>query len=188
MEHDEVLREMRTLIDAYVDSGQPALPSTRKFFAEHPSECDALLALLFEEYDDGQKTDREIEALIGLRILVFSMESPARSAALIRMDVLDAAYFYPPTCQHLMSMRLRGMVLWKEPSEHCEALVREYPGVATALIAQLLRSQKHDHFYSYSHGTSVCNDTQAEIDALRAMIARSCARGILAEIDAERLE
>ena len=186
MDHDEVLHKMRELLDLYVDSGKPPQPDTSKFFAEHPAECDELLRLLFEEYDDGQKTDREIEALIGLRRLVSSLQSPARSAALRRMDVLHAAYFYPPPCRHLMFQQLWGVVHFREPFAQCEALVRKYPSVATELIAQLLRSQKHDHFYSYSHGTTLFLDTQAEIDALRAMAARAIAGDILAEIDAEK--
>lgn len=79
-----IIKKMRDALDVYVGSMKPTLYSTRKLFAENPAESDELLAMLFAEYDDRQKTDLEIRGLLQLKLTVFLMPTKKRTAALER--------------------------------------------------------------------------------------------------------
>ena len=180
-----VITQMRGALDQYVASNLPALASTRKLFAERPAESDELLRLLFEEYDDGQNTDREITGLLQLKLTGFLVKTKKRAAALERQSVLRAAYEHPPTCRNAMRTVLRGVAHSGDEPDFCEKMVRDHPAVAQALLAALVQSQKRDHFYAHIAGQSVWTHSQIEIDTLQSMIARAECRRLLAEMDGD---
>ena len=175
----DMLREMRKTLEkhARIPFG---IPDCAKIYAEHPAEAEELLHRLFEAYDAGEAVEPDIRALITLIRGSRKYVSAKRSEALHKMDVLRAAYNYPPTSRRLMFLALRGAVHAGEPIEPVEKLVREYTEVAQSLLVQLLREQRHDKFYEVSPNGWL--DTTADIDALRAMIARAECNRILSEM------
>ena len=159
------------------------LPDCAAFFAEHPAESDEILSRLFAEYDAGagDAVAPDIRALIKLQRVARKYVSRQRSAALTRLGVLRTAYEYPPTSLRAMYLALRGVTHAGDEHEFCEALVRDHPSVAHALMAQLVIEQRHEHFYEMRPGA--WHDTAAEIDTLRSMIARTTARRLLDDMD-----
>ena len=158
----------------------PARPSI-PLFAAHPIECDELLQILFAEYDDGSENGSEIRLLMGLQQAAHRFPSRKRSAALKLQGALLSAYSYPPTRMQTMHLQLREVVHLGKPSDHCERMVRDYHAVAQSLMAQLLRTQKRDHFLNARPGP--WQHTPAEIAALRSMIARAEGSRLLVEME-----
>lgn len=179
---EHLIARMRAMLEehARVPFGLDECPA---FFAENPAESDEILHQLFAEYDDGSPVEPDIRALIKLMRVARKYVSLKRTAALTQQGILRAAYTYPPTCELLMYMALRGLVHAKERGERCETLAREYPDVAQTLLAQLVREQGHDKFYEVA--PTGWMDSAKEIDTLRSMIARAEARRLLDEMGGE---
>ena len=175
----DVLQQMREMLARHARSPF-GLPDCLDFFAERPRDANELLNQLFAEYDDGDPVEPDIRALIRLLRDARKYVSVKRSEALKRMDVIRSAYWYPPTCQRLLYLGLRGVVHAGEPSGIVENLVSEYPCVAQSLLEQLVREQRHDKFYEVAPTGWL--DTTADIAALRSMIARSEGRRLLDEM------
>ena len=155
---------------------RPSIP----LFAANPIECEELLQQLFDEYDDGAENAPAIRLLMRLQQAAHRFPSHKRRAALKRQGVLRAAYGYPPTCLSTMLLQLRDVVHLGETSGPCERLVRDYPAVAQALLTQLLRTQKRDHFFNTRPG--LWHGTSADIAAMRSMIARAAGIRLLDEM------
>lgn len=174
------LRKMRAALDEYVDTGVGPTPSTRTLFANHPAESDELLRELFKAYDNGDKPDQEIEALLRIRLVVCLVHTKKSVDARNRQHALKVAYAFPPRCRDALFMSLRFVVHQDEDPANCEAIVRDYPAAAQKLLAMLLRRKTHDRFYARTRGESA--HTQLEIDTLRSMLARCEARRLLVEM------
>ena len=119
----DMLQQMREMLakHARIPFGLPDCPA---FFAARPAEANEILHQLFVEYDDGAPVESDIRALIKLLRGARKYVSVKRTEALTQMNVLRAAYWYPPTCQRLMYLSLRGVVHAGEPSGTVEKLVR----------------------------------------------------------------
>ena len=174
------LRKMRAALDEYVDSGVGPSPTTRTLFANHPSESDELLHELFAAYDNGDKPDLDIEALLRIRLVTCLVHTKKSVAARNRQHELDVAYAFPPICRNVIFLTLRFVAHHDEPPAHCEALVRDYPSSAQELLTTLLLSKTHDRFYARTRGES--GHLQREIDTLRSMLARAECRRLIGEM------
>jgi len=174
------LRKMRAALYEYLDNGVGPTPSTRTLFANHPAESDELLKMLFAEYDAGDKTDLEIEALLRIRLVTCLVHTEKSRKARARQHALDVAYAFPPICKDAIFMALRFVSHHDEDPAQCENLVRDYPAAAAELLTTLLVTKTHERFYARTRDESA--HSQVEIDTLRAMIARTVARRIMDEM------
>lgn len=153
----------------------------QQLFADNPAEADEILRLLYEEYDAGNTSvEPDIRALIRLQRGALGYVSDKRTAAIRRMGVLRASYFFPPTCELSMYLALRGVAHAGDDHEFCETLVRAYPGVAQALLTQLGVAQRREHLHELRRGA--WHNIAGEIDTLRSMIARCSMRAMLEEM------
>lgn len=149
---------------------QPVVwPDVVAFFQAHQDEAGEVFGALFDERN--ARVPHSAEPLHRLIALKFAsiVEPPDLAEARRQRYALDAAYAFPPSCERLIMLALGGVVHAGEPSATCEALVREHPDVARALVAQLVKSQAHPSFFGKKPGAE---RAQEEIHALRAMMAR----------------
>lgn len=178
--NEELMTEMRETLAEH--ARMPfGVQSCQRLFADNPEESAELLHQLFDKYDEGAAVEPDIRALIRLQRGARKYVSAKRTAALKQMAALRDAYMYPPTCQQLMHHGLLSVVRGRLPSGLCEALVQGYPEVGKSLLAQMLHEQRHDKFYEVTPGGWL--DSDADIAALRSMIARTTARRLLDDMD-----
>lgn len=161
---------------------QPVVwPGVAQFFRAHPPESNEVFGALFDERNAHVPHSEEpLHRLIAMKVASI-VEPPDLAEARRQRNALDAAYAFPPTCQRMLMLALGGVVHAGEPSATCEALVREHPDVARALVAQLVKSQAHPSFFGKKPGPE---RAQEEIHALRAMLARCALRQHLNQMGA----
>ena len=177
---EELITAMREMLEEHaripfgVDACAP-------LFAENPEESDEILRRLFAEYDaGGVGFEPDIRALIKVQRVARKHVSLKRSAALRKMDVQRAAYQHPPSPGRQMYLSLRGVAHGGEAPGLCEDLVRDYPEVAAALLADLAIELRREHLYEMRLGA--WHNPGAELDVLRSMVARAELRRILDEM------
>lgn len=177
---EKLITDMRELLTrhARVPFG---VQQCQQLFADNPAESAELLHQLFDKFDGGAAVEPDIRALIRLQRGARKYVSIVRTEALGQMATRRDAYMYPPTCGQLMHHALLQVTRGRLPADGCESLVGEYPDVAKSLLAQMIHEQRHDKFYEVTPGGWL--DSEADIAALRAMIARCELRGLLDEMD-----
>ena len=180
---EDLLTAMREMLESEVVLHSNAGHSTWwRIFAENPMEAAELLERLFAAHDAGADNADHIRTVLLLRRSAHHNVSAPRTASLERMGAANAANRYPPTALQSMHQGLLGVVHQRDPAAACEAIVRDYPAAAQALLANFVREQRRDHFFD-NLVDGVKRDTWPAINVLRGMIARVEARRLLDEME-----
>lgn len=177
---EELITAMREMLEkhARVPFG---IDECAALFAENPEESDEILTRLFAEYDAGcVGFEPDIRALIKVQRVARKYRSAKRSEALRKMDVQRAAYQHPPSPGRQMYLSLRGEAHGGEAPALCEDLVRDYPSIATSLLADLAIELRREHLYEMRLGA--WHNPGAELDILRSMVARAECRRLIDEM------
>ena len=182
-----LIAELRLLLAENLDDFA-GLPAWWHLFAERPAESAEILERLFAEYDVGAGCDAQIRTLLLIRRSTYKYVSLRRTAALELMDAYNNARHdansYPPTARRKLHLGMLGVVHQLNPSDACEALVRDHPGAAQELLANFVREQRHDHFFDNTV-LGVRRDTWPAINVLRSMIVRAEGRRLIDDMEGE---